>query len=324
VTRKKKKEKKSSFSITNKIVFMFQFVQYFVEKTFKRDKMEIVALLFDILKSYFSQLKIKLNIFNSKLLLILKELYNAIKSYIKSGYQLVQYFLQINDISLAYNTYEEIIKKFAFESGSFRGLQLLRLQCLKSGHASMLCGCYYVLKKNYHAGLGEFFVASYSLLINKSNKKEVKVIKKRFRFELNEKISLNLFDNQPLVFLCIGTFFVNWSLSLSGRNRSKLALNGIAWMGKYFNTRKYTNLNEAYYNIGRCAHAYGLYNLAEDYYYRSIQVYHFQRKINKAKNDIHFYKNDLTRECAFNLMHIYKQSYNNALILLLLKMLLKI
>merc|ERR1711977_632840 len=84
-----------------------------------------------------------------------------------------------------------------------------------------------------------------------------------------------VFLSQPSILLCIGTCYTNWTVSKGNfqtRGKYQNFLKAIVWMGRYLESRRQTDRVEAYYNVGRCAHSFGIYHIAEAYYRRGLQA----------------------------------------------------
>merc|ERR1712224_159153 len=109
--------------------------------------------------------------------------------------------------------------------------------------------------------LKEFFAAKRIQTSFKHSKTHSKEI---FHKKNDLLVISELFNNLPLLSLCIANTYINW------KGSGKALENGIVWIGKYLQNRITVNAVEAYYNTAQFSHSYGLRRLALMYYRRSL------------------------------------------------------
>ncbi|EDV23087.1 uncharacterized protein TRIADDRAFT_58003 [Trichoplax adhaerens] len=112
--------------------------------------------------------------------------------------------------------------------------------------------------------------------------------------------------DQPLLALCIANTYLHMATQRTTANKNYCILQGIAFLYLYKNQRG--SCQEAYYNVGRAYHQLGLFHLAV-HYYRKALLTPISRKnfIEKNQSDV-LKKYDLSREAAYNLSLIYRNS----------------
>jgi general transcription factor 3C polypeptide 3 (transcription factor C subunit 4) len=106
----------------------------------------------------------------------------------------------------------------------------------------------------------------------------------------------------------IGLTYVHYALKRQAENRQHLILTGLAFLFRYYDTRKQSpeieERQEAHYNIARAYHLLGLSQLSLPYYLRVLQ---------EVKGDGALMQEDLVIDAAYNLQTIYVMAGNQEL-----------
>lgn len=227
-----------------------------------------------------------------------------------------------------FNLFSESSGKLGYNRRSSRYIQLLKSHGPKTAPATLLLGTYFLVQNDYEAALQNFFSAHHrfvhtyqAIQTQKLQKMQTHRVEEERRLFWRADPAV-VFLSQPLILLCIGTCYTNWTVSKGNfqtRGKYQNFLKAIVWMGRYLESRRQTDRVEAYYNVGRCAHSFGIYHIAEAYYRRGLQACEENGIKEQINEDGKWIYNDLRREIAYNLAHMYKMDKKTSLGVALLR-----
>ncbi|XP_048758832.1 general transcription factor 3C polypeptide 3-like isoform X2 [Ostrea edulis] len=125
-----------------------------------------------------------------------------------------------------------------------------------------------------------------------------------YKYALGEYVAvLRHCPEDPLVNLCIGLTFIHLAGQKFSSKKHSLFCQGLTFLNNYTELRG--ECQETYYNMGRALHQLGLTYAAVHYYKKGLS---YPPVVEDEENRF-----DLTRQLAYNLMLIYKNSGSDAL-----------
>ncbi len=124
-----------------------------------------------------------------------------------------------------------------------------------------------------------------------------------YKYSLGEYMNVYKVHKDPMVPLMLGITFIHLACQKFSSKKHSLVVQACAFLQNYAKMRG-PNCQEAYYNLGRAMHQVGILPAAIHYYKKVLALRP------SVEEDPRF---DLTREAAFNLSLIYKNSGSHEL-----------
>ncbi|KAH3743287.1 general transcription factor 3C polypeptide 3 [Pelomyxa schiedti] len=107
------------------------------------------------------------------------------------------------------------------------------------------------------------------------------------------------FSEEPIINLCIGVTLLHRVMNRCNPNRHYMCIQAFSFLYQYYRLKK--GNQEACYNLGRAHHHLGIHHLALHFYEKALE---------QSSDDP---DNDLTKEIAFNIVRILKDTGNHHL-----------